>query len=206
LHSYRRSTDDYRQQLKWLLSGGGLGVVGLMLEFSLNGSSSQLLRAVGNIGLLASLIALPISLGISILRYRLYEIDRLISRTISYLIVTGVLVGVFGGLAVLTTRVLPFSSSPVAVAVSTLATAALSIRSGVVCDISLTGASTVPAMMPKQSSRRSPPAAGGRWILTRCAATSFTPSAERFSPPTPLFGSSRPTRAGGRNVFGTVRF
>jgi len=124
LFSYRRSTGDYRQQLKWLLSGGALSVVGLMLEFTLNGSSSQFLRAVGNVGLLLGLLALPISLGVSILKYRLYEIDRLISRTLSYLIVTGMLVGVFLGLVVLTTRVLPFSS-PVGVAASTLAAAAL---------------------------------------------------------------------------------
>jgi len=122
--SYRRSTGEYRQQLKWLLAGGALAVIGLMLEFSLGSSSSQFARAVGNAGLLVSLLALPISLGVSILKYRLYEIDRLISRTISYLLVTGVLVGVFVGLVVLTTRVLPFSS-PVGVAASTLAAAAL---------------------------------------------------------------------------------
>jgi hypothetical protein len=71
-----------------------------------------------------AIAALPVSLGIGILKYRLYEIDRLISRTISYLLVTGLLVGVFLGLVVLITRVLPFSS-PVAVAASTLAAAAL---------------------------------------------------------------------------------
>ncbi len=58
------------------------------------------------------------------LRYRLYEIDRLISRTLSYTVLTGLLIGVFAGLVLLTTRVLPFSS-PVGVATSTLAAAAL---------------------------------------------------------------------------------
>ena len=69
-------------------------------------------------------IALPVGIGIGILKYRLYEIDRLISRTLSYLIITGLLVGVFVGIVVLTTDVLPFSS-PVGVAASTLAAAAL---------------------------------------------------------------------------------
>ncbi len=124
LLSYRHSTGDYRQQLKWLLSGGTLGVVGLLLEFILNTSSSPFLRGVGNAGILVSLIALPLSLGISILRYRLYDIDRLISRTLSYLIITGLLAGVFVGIVALATDVLPFSS-PVAVAASTLAAAAL---------------------------------------------------------------------------------
>ena len=78
---------------------------------------------IGKVGFLG-LIALPISIGIGILRYRLYDIDRLISRTLSYALLTGLLVGVFVGLVLLTTRVLPFSS-PVGVAASTLAAAGL---------------------------------------------------------------------------------
>jgi ABC-type bacteriocin/lantibiotic exporter with double-glycine peptidase domain len=58
------------------------------------------------------------------LKYRLYEIDRIISRVISYGIITAVLAGVFVGLVVLATDVLPFKA-PVAVAASTLAAAAL---------------------------------------------------------------------------------
>jgi hypothetical protein len=58
------------------------------------------------------------------LKYRLYEIDRIISRTLAYAIVTGLLVGVYAGLVLLTTQVLRFHGS-VAVAVSTLAAAAL---------------------------------------------------------------------------------
>ena len=68
--------------------------------------------------------ALPISIGVGILKYRLYEIDRLISRTISYTIVTGLLVGIFAGLVLLSTRALPLSS-PIGVAAATLAAAAL---------------------------------------------------------------------------------
>jgi hypothetical protein len=69
-------------------------------------------------------VALPLGIGFGILKYRLYDVDRLISRTLSYAIVTATLIGVFGGLVLLTTRVLPFSS-PVGVAASTLAAAAL---------------------------------------------------------------------------------
>jgi hypothetical protein len=70
------------------------------------------------------LAALPVGLGVAILRYRLYEIDRIISRTLAYAIVTGLLVGVYSGLVVLATQVL-LIRSPVAVAGATLATAAL---------------------------------------------------------------------------------
>jgi hypothetical protein len=68
--------------------------------------------------------ALPASMAVAILRYRLYEIDRIISRTLAYAIVTGLLVGLYAGLVLLATHVLSFSS-PVAVAASTLAAAAL---------------------------------------------------------------------------------
>jgi hypothetical protein len=54
----------------------------------------------------------------------LFEIDRLISRTLSYAIVTGLLVGVYVGLVTLATRALPLSS-PIAVAAATLASVAL---------------------------------------------------------------------------------
>ena len=71
-----------------------------------------------------TIVALPISIGVAILRYRLYEIDRLVSRTLSYAILTGLLVGVYFSVVTLATRALPLSS-PVAVAASTLAAAAL---------------------------------------------------------------------------------
>ena len=72
-------------------------------------------------GLLA---ALPVCIGVAILKYRLYDIDRIISRTLAYAIVTGLLVGVYAGLVLLTTQVFRVHT-PVAVAASTLAAAAL---------------------------------------------------------------------------------
>ena len=63
-------------------------------------------------------------IAVAVLRYRLYAIDRIISRVISYTIITAMLAGVFAGLVVLATDVLPVKT-PVAVAASTLAVAAL---------------------------------------------------------------------------------
>ena len=60
----------------------------------------------------------------AILKYRLYDIDRLISRTLAYAIVTGLLVGIYAGLVLLATEVFRFPP-PVAVAAATLASAAL---------------------------------------------------------------------------------
>ena len=70
------------------------------------------------------IVFLPLGMGFGILKYRLYDVDRLISRTLSYALLTGLLIGVFAGLVLLATRVLPFSS-PVGVAAATLGAAAL---------------------------------------------------------------------------------
>jgi hypothetical protein len=124
LLSYRRSTGDYRQQLKWLLSSGAVGIAGLLAAISTPSGQHSFLGGWLGLGFPLALVALPVGLGVGILKYRLYEIDQLISRTISYALLTAMLVGVFVGIVTLTTRVLPFSS-PVAVAASTLAAAAL---------------------------------------------------------------------------------
>jgi cation transporter-like permease len=71
---------------------------------------------------LAGLAALPVGIGVGILRYRLSDIDRIISRTLAYALVTGVLAGVYAGLVLLATKVSP-GHSTVAVAVATLAAA-----------------------------------------------------------------------------------
>ena len=120
---YRRSIGVERQQLKWLMAGGAICIGGFLFSIVGGGARSEPWRALADAGPFA-IMALPLSIGVGILRYRLYEIDRLISRTISYSIVTGLLGGVFVGVVALTTGVLPFSS-PVGVAVSTLVAAAL---------------------------------------------------------------------------------
>jgi hypothetical protein len=112
---YRRADRDRRQQLKWLYGGAIVFLAGVFMP-----SSPPWLNDLGEI----AAMALPVCIGIAVLKYRLYEIDRIISRVISYGIITAVLAGVFVGLVVLATDVLPFKA-PVAVAASTLAAAAL---------------------------------------------------------------------------------
>ena len=120
---YRRSTGERRHQLKWLMSGGAISIIGLVASVALTNSGSAILEALSNVATVA-IVTLPISIGVGILKYRLYEIDRLISRTLSYAALTGILAGVFIGVVSLATDVLPFSS-PVAVAASTLVAAAM---------------------------------------------------------------------------------
>jgi hypothetical protein len=93
------------------------------LAFSSSGGTSTIQDWADDIAWFG-LAALPVSMGVGILRYRLYEIDRIISRTLAYAVVTALLVGVYAGLVLLSTHVLSLKS-PVAVAASTLAAAAL---------------------------------------------------------------------------------
>jgi hypothetical protein len=117
---YRRASGERRQQLKSLAAGTGALIVCFAVLVASGGSSN----VVGSVSFAIGLAALPVSMGVGILRYRLYEIDRLISRTVSYALLTGVLVGTFVGLVALTTDTLALSGR-VGVAASTLVAAAL---------------------------------------------------------------------------------
>jgi hypothetical protein len=114
--SWRGSAGDRRQQLKWLASGAAVcGVFGI---WAITTDS-----AIWEV-LILGFAALPLGIGMGILKYRLYDIDRIISRTLAYAIVTGLLVGVYAGLVLLATQVLRVHGT-VAVAAATLAAAAL---------------------------------------------------------------------------------
>jgi hypothetical protein len=121
--SYRRSSGERRQQLKWLLGGSVTTLLGVFLRVILS-SAPGLPNTIGDVCLLLAIFALPASMAVAILKYRLYDIDRIISRTVAYAIVTGLLVGVYAGLVLLATEVFSLHG-PVAVAAATLAAAAL---------------------------------------------------------------------------------
>ena len=120
---YRRSSGERRQQLKWLYSGAAVFIVCLGFGLFQSNNTTGGAAFLGAV-LAAGVAALPIALGIGILKFRLYDIDRIISRTLAYAIVTGLLVGVYAGLVLLATEVFKFHST-VAVAAATLAAAAL---------------------------------------------------------------------------------
>jgi hypothetical protein len=124
--SWRRADGEHRQQLKWLMSGAAVCMAAttvIAVGSTLDPSASPAAQAVFN-GATIGIAALPLSVGVAILKYRLYDIDRIISRTLAYAIVTGLLVGVYAGLVLLTTQGFRIHT-PVAVAASTLAAAAL---------------------------------------------------------------------------------
>ena len=104
------------------MAGGAAALISFVVAAGLD-AGHGIWQVLGDV-VLIGVAALPAGMGVAILRYRLYEIERIISRTLAYTIVTGLLLGVYAGLVLLATRVLSVSS-PVAVAGSTLAAAAL---------------------------------------------------------------------------------
>jgi hypothetical protein len=122
LVAWRRSAGDARQQHNWLMAGGAAALVSFIAGGVLS-AAHGVWQVAGDV-VLIGVAALPAAMGVAILKYRLYEIDRIISRTLAYAIVTGLLVGVYAGLVLLARQVFP-ANSPAAVAASTLAVAAL---------------------------------------------------------------------------------
>jgi hypothetical protein len=123
---YRRARTAERAQLKWLVYAAALIVAVLLVEVPAghiagSGNAANNLQNAMSGGAVA---LVPVAIGIAVLRYRLYDIDRVISRTVSYAIVTGLLVSLYAGVVLLATRVLPHRSS-VTIAVATLAVAAV---------------------------------------------------------------------------------
>jgi hypothetical protein len=133
-YRYRRvSTLTERQQTKWVVFGLAAGIafiivsrlVGLLLrEVAPAAMKSQVSGNLVGGGIFDLAIAvIPVCIGIAVLRTHLWDVGLVISRTLTYAVATALLVGVYAGLVLLATRVLPFHTA-VAVAVSTLAVAA----------------------------------------------------------------------------------
>ncbi len=86
---YRRAREIERQQIKWLLFAAALFAV----IYSLTGlvPDSSPLSGLMNVLFLPSLLAMPVAIVVAILRYRLYDIDLIIRRTLQYSLLTGLL-------------------------------------------------------------------------------------------------------------------
>jgi hypothetical protein len=116
----RRSVGIERQQIRWYAIAIAVAAVAVIVQ-------GVLALAVGGPLLLVAVTVIPVSIGIAMLRYRLYELDRLVSRSIAYAVVTGLLVATYGGLTLLLERPLGdlTGGDTLPVALSTLAVAAL---------------------------------------------------------------------------------
>jgi hypothetical protein len=93
-----RGSEVERQQLKWFAYAGALTGIGLILAYIVSEAiGSVWLGWLGYVLGLVGLIGTPISMGIAILRYRLYEVDLIINRTLVYGALTVTLALVYFG-------------------------------------------------------------------------------------------------------------
>ena len=171
---YRRSDSLERHQVRWIAWAGAwiVTIYCITLAVSLNfdrlaGKDSTKsnwlidyplwLTALQYLAL-ASFLLIPVSFSIAILRYRLYDIDRIISRTAAYTLVTGAIAATYVIVVTLATHVLP-GSSALATAVATLTAAAL-VR---------------PLLKRVQAARPPPTAASTDPVTTRCSPSDRSP-------------------------------
>lgn len=116
---YRSSHGIVREQLRWVVYAVSVTILAVISDVIVQSF------APGMVGLLsgAALTLLPAATGIAILRYRLYDIDRIISRTLAYALISAVLLGVYAGgvLSLSTLLEAATQGQSIAVAASTLA-------------------------------------------------------------------------------------
>jgi hypothetical protein len=117
---YRRAERIERLQIRLLFLAASALLVSAAVQNILDDFDSP----IGVISTAFAFTAFPVAIGVAVLRYRLYDIDRIISRTVTYTLVIGVLLAVYTTAVALLTRILPVESD-LAVAAATLTAAAL---------------------------------------------------------------------------------
>ena len=124
---YRRSNLEERTQLKWVVFSASAFAV----FYAATASSSDYFTATNffSVGYAVTFGLLPVSMTVAITKYRLYEIDRIVSRSVLYLLVLGLMAGVYV-LSVLALGLLLPAEGDLQVALATLAAAAVSIPAG----------------------------------------------------------------------------
>ena len=131
---FRSATGIERQQLRWVRAGAILAVASMFIVYlvgviatkvvAVNDATAQVPRGVFDALVTLGIACVPASFTVAILRYRLYDLDRIVSRTVSYAAVTGLLLATYVVVVTTVSRLTPGGSS-LAVAASTLAVAAL---------------------------------------------------------------------------------
>ena len=128
LARYRGETETTRLQIRWLLAAISFVLVGITLGVGLGTVWGKALDGYVWIPVIIAYPTVPIAIAVAILRYRLYEIDRIVNRALVYGVVTAILAGVFAAVTILTQRLyvgLTGQKSDAAIVLTTLVVAAL---------------------------------------------------------------------------------
>jgi hypothetical protein len=120
---FRSASSIERQQIRWVRSGALVAFASIFVYF-LGANLTTLPTAIFDVVSSLGIASLPVSYTVAILRYRLYDLERIVSRTVSYAAITGVLVATYAIVVTTVSRLTPTSNS-MTVALSTLTVAAL---------------------------------------------------------------------------------
>ena len=123
---FRRSRGVERQQMKWFVAAAAAIICLIVVEETAAALGYEHVLPESNIVFGIAVGLLPVAMGIAVLRYRLYDIDRIVSRTLSYLVLTALLLVLYlAAVTAITTITAPVAGeSPIAVAAATLLAAA----------------------------------------------------------------------------------
>ena len=121
---YRRGDGVTRLQIRWLTAGSAAFPVTLVTGWIVSGLLDSPWSVYLLVGLAIGAVTMPASIAVAVLRYGLWDLGKLVSRTTSYLVVTVVIVAVYAVVVTSTSRLMP-SSTTLSVAVGTLVAAAL---------------------------------------------------------------------------------
>ena len=124
---YRHATGVVRLQLRWLVAANAFLVLAICGALVTAAAGRSDLSTIAWIPVVVSLPTVPIAVVVAVLRYRLLEIDRIISRTIAYVVITTALVAAYAGLVVVIGRPLAgvTGGDTISIALSTLVVATL---------------------------------------------------------------------------------
>lgn len=118
---YRRSRGDERQQLRWVMTAFVTAAALYIVP-----SALPVRGVILDLSFAAGMVLIPVSIGVAILRYRLYDIGRIVGRTVTYALVTGIVVAVYAGVVLMAQRMLgPDDAPDLVVAGGTLLAAGL---------------------------------------------------------------------------------
>jgi hypothetical protein len=184
---FRRAAYRQRQQLKWVAFTAAVGVLGVLAAIGLRRAGLPTLEPVlGILGFAAVVVGIPVAVGVTVLRHRLYDIDRLINRTVVYGLLTALLGLGYAGVVLLLGQLFGgVTDKPPswAVAGATLVVARCSSPPAAASNTRWTGVSTGAATTPPRPSGRSargaattPPRPSGRSARGCASSSTWTPS------------------------------
>jgi hypothetical protein len=127
---FRRAGYQQRQQLKWVAFTVAVSVLSVLVSLGLDQLFPRVpvIGLLGLLGFLGVVVGIPLGVAVAILRHRLYDIDRIINRTLVYALLTALLAGIYAGVVLLLGQLFGGIGETVpswAVAAATLAVAAL---------------------------------------------------------------------------------